>query len=405
MKKQTGITMIALIVTIIVLLILAGVTIVMVFGEEGVITKSQQAKTNTNESQEKEMIVICMNNIKTLNLENMLIENEEVKALQLQEELAKHHFSATVTGTNADGTGMLTVLFQSGNRYEVTQDGKISKVEVQEEYIQENGWYVSRDGTILWYEPESGIAPEELTIPNKVKNITITKIGDYALDGRRIERTPEGIPILDESGNPKLLGTITSASRSTKKIIIPEGIEQIGKFGLTYCTNAQEISVPSTATTIQEGAFFYCSSLQSIVLPNGLSSVKENLLGYCDSLTSITIPNSVTSIDSMALTHCISLTNITIPNNVTYIGGWAFGECYALTTITLSNTLQQIDFYSFWNCTSLTSITIPNSVTNIDEWAFADCNALTTIYFKKGINRIPAGQPWGATNAAVTEIQ
>lgn len=43
MKNQKGITLIALVITIIVLLILAGITIAMLTGDNGLLTRSQQA--------------------------------------------------------------------------------------------------------------------------------------------------------------------------------------------------------------------------------------------------------------------------------------------------------------------------------------------------------------------------
>lgn len=46
MKKNTGITMISLAVTIVVLIILAGVSINMLVGNNGIITQTQKAKEN-----------------------------------------------------------------------------------------------------------------------------------------------------------------------------------------------------------------------------------------------------------------------------------------------------------------------------------------------------------------------
>ena len=42
--KESGITLIALVITIIVLLILAGVTIAMVVGDNGILTRAREAK-------------------------------------------------------------------------------------------------------------------------------------------------------------------------------------------------------------------------------------------------------------------------------------------------------------------------------------------------------------------------
>ena len=47
MKKQNGITLIALVITIIVLLILAGIAIAMLTGDNGIITNAQKARSNT----------------------------------------------------------------------------------------------------------------------------------------------------------------------------------------------------------------------------------------------------------------------------------------------------------------------------------------------------------------------
>ena len=54
MKKQNGITLIALVVTIVVLLILAGVALNLVLGENGIITRGQEAKIAHEVGAEKE---------------------------------------------------------------------------------------------------------------------------------------------------------------------------------------------------------------------------------------------------------------------------------------------------------------------------------------------------------------
>ena len=51
MKKQNGITLIALVITIIVLLILAGVSIAMLTGDNGILTQATKAQKNTSEGE------------------------------------------------------------------------------------------------------------------------------------------------------------------------------------------------------------------------------------------------------------------------------------------------------------------------------------------------------------------
>ncbi len=54
LKKERGITLIALVITIIVLLILAGVSIAMLTGDNGILTQAARAKEETEKAQEKE---------------------------------------------------------------------------------------------------------------------------------------------------------------------------------------------------------------------------------------------------------------------------------------------------------------------------------------------------------------
>lgn len=51
LKAEKGITLVALVVTIIVLLILASVSISLVLGDNGIITRAREASTKTTEAQ------------------------------------------------------------------------------------------------------------------------------------------------------------------------------------------------------------------------------------------------------------------------------------------------------------------------------------------------------------------
>ena len=57
-RRQTGITLIALVITIIVLLILAGVSIATLTGNNGILTQANQAKENNNSAAVKEKVEV-----------------------------------------------------------------------------------------------------------------------------------------------------------------------------------------------------------------------------------------------------------------------------------------------------------------------------------------------------------
>jgi len=64
MKNQKGITLIALVITIIVLLILAGVSIAMLTGENGILTQANSSKSETNKAEATEKISLALNAVK-----------------------------------------------------------------------------------------------------------------------------------------------------------------------------------------------------------------------------------------------------------------------------------------------------------------------------------------------------
>ena len=83
-KKSNGITLIALVITIIVLLILAGVTIATLTGDNGILTKAQEASENTKRANAEEQVQLAVAasigtdgkiNRDTLNNELKKIEN------------------------------------------------------------------------------------------------------------------------------------------------------------------------------------------------------------------------------------------------------------------------------------------------------------------------------------------
>ena len=65
MRNQKGITLIALVITIIVLLILAGVSIAMLAGDKGLLTRSRQAQTTTIQKSNEEIVKLAVQDLLT----------------------------------------------------------------------------------------------------------------------------------------------------------------------------------------------------------------------------------------------------------------------------------------------------------------------------------------------------
>ncbi len=171
-------------------------------------------------------------------------------------------------------------------------------------------------------------------------------------------------------------------------IVIPNSVKSIGYCAFYQCNSLTSVEIPNSVTRIDGNAFSNCTSLTSVTIPNSLTSIGIQVFDGCSGLTSITIPNSVTSIEGSAFSGCSGLTSVTIGNSVTSIGQSAFRYCSSLTSITIPNSVTSIGQEAFWGCSGLVSITIPNSVTTIESLAFAGCSGLTSVTIPNSVTCI-----------------
>ncbi len=102
MRNQRGITLIALVITIIVLLILAGVSIAMLTGDNGILTQANNAKMSQIEGQVKEEI-------------NLAIQATKMYAEQKAVETSTGWLAQSNIGTNTDAANAETVIGQMKN--------------------------------------------------------------------------------------------------------------------------------------------------------------------------------------------------------------------------------------------------------------------------------------------------
>ena len=141
-KKQMnkGITLIALVITTIVLLILAGVTITTLTGENGILTRASEAKEDTVIAQEKEQVEIAYSSARINQ------SGENITSKELQDELDK---VAGYNNTSVTGNNKFKVKFKDTEHiYTVGTSGEVSEYEKAEI----TGCYVAvyTDGTLVY---------------------------------------------------------------------------------------------------------------------------------------------------------------------------------------------------------------------------------------------------------------
>ena len=109
-KEMKGITLVALVITIVVLLILAGVSINTVLGDDGIIKKAKEAAEATKQaSAEEEM--------NRLVLEYQLASNDETLESFLQEKVTE----GRIDGVTDNGDGTITITKKvEGKDYTIT---------------------------------------------------------------------------------------------------------------------------------------------------------------------------------------------------------------------------------------------------------------------------------------------
>jgi|GEM_PF-2153121 len=114
MKSRKGITLIALVVTIIVLLILAGISISMITGNNSIISRASEAKEKTIEAQKEEELAMeifgSYDNDGVLNVNTLKSNLEKM-------------------GANVSGTEFPLSVKYNGQDYQVTSDGNLTDID------------------------------------------------------------------------------------------------------------------------------------------------------------------------------------------------------------------------------------------------------------------------------------
>ena len=116
LMTNKGITLIALVITIIVLLILAGVSIATLTGQNGILTQANNAKTQTEISNEKEAISLAYTRAMADKK-----GRDNVTADDMNRQFGLNGTEATASGSNP-----ITVSFDSGREYTIDSNENIS---------------------------------------------------------------------------------------------------------------------------------------------------------------------------------------------------------------------------------------------------------------------------------------
>ena len=387
-KNRKGITLIALVITIIVLLILAGVSIVTLTGDNGILTQVDKAKTQTAKAGAEEQVRLAV--ISSYGTDG------ELDYKLLKTNLEKIEGISGVPDTITENSFPLTV--EVGvNDMKITEDGQVLPG------FDANEWdkTACKESSFLWEsdDPASGEAyhtivgyadsitnETKLKIPTRCHELKCKDTNWYSQGRTFIIQTFDKVELPETIVK---IGDFAFAYFKIASIEIPNSVTSIGSQAFVGCSSLTTMKIPNNVTSIESGAFSGCSGLTSINIPDGVTNLKSGVFNACSSLISIEIPDTVTSIESGVFSNCSNLTNIEIPGGLTSIDTTnLFQECSSLKRIELPDCVTSIDWQAFKNCISLEEIIMPDIVTEISEEAFEGCEKLRSITIPSNLKTV-----------------
>lgn len=247
-NKIEGVTLIALVVTIVVLLIIAGISINMITSDNGIIDKSQSAKGETEKASEQEVLEVSV--IQAMELDRQgKIQYDNLKK-ELDNNIGNQKYSLI---ENYDG--FIVTFTKSSRKYVIDEDGNIKEYEksdtdtpdLQEKYF------------------EFTITPSTLT-KEDVKVEAKSKLGGYTLQYSldKIDWKEYSLPITMEQNGEiyfRLWNGNTAGGYLVKKV---NNIDKVAPNNFTPETTStsNSITITGKTTDAEETETNACSGLK-----------------------------------------------------------------------------------------------------------------------------------------------
>ena len=435
-KQSKGITLIALVITIIVLLILAGVTINTLFGNESVLEKASEAKEEDAHGKVKDQIQLELVNyelekgtgetnktaIQYLSDKGYFNEaySEETESYTIKAEKISNVSTGKGASKEAGDVYVVEKESEENNNWvlryyktssdvkdllTITSTGKIDE-EVEDEImpeatieqLQERGYSVgmTNEGNILAADTkDTKVILYKYDSEGKFINKEYLEYTDPTIF--EFDKGTGAITSIKLSEEPEHLGYYEDGvginMEDLTELVIPKKIDGEEVKSVKLCTGTnysdligiKRVIVPNTVTDIGTCAFENCDDVEVITLPANLRKI-ENVAFHECRFNHIILPNKLEYLSGFS--GCENLSEIEIPNSVTSIGNSAFASCHNLSSIKIPNGVTSIGNSAFWCSRNLSEIIIPNSVTSIGDSAFDSCHNLSSIEIPNSVTSI-----------------
>ena len=335
-RREKGITLVALVITIIVLIILAGVAIMTLTGEEGILTKAKESRISTELS----------------------AYQEELETYKASKYLENNTF---LESTLTAGKENLTYYTQDGKGEETGNIRTILK-NISDEYFE-----------------KLEVVKGELLINTKDRTeIKIAQSLGIAVNPYDIK---DGV-LQSSDGNLLLM------DQATGTLTIPDSVTAIGEGAFANVEGLKTIIIPSTVKRIETNAFRDNQTLETVIMQEkdgqGVEYIGSFAFMECHNLTTVQMTNSVKEMGNQAFYHCTNLMNIKISTSLNTIEKYVFAGCKNLQQIEFPEGIININGYAFSGCNNLETVIFSNTIETIAGTAFIRCNNLKNIEIAEG---------------------
>lgn len=256
-KQNKGITLIALVVTIVVLLILAAISINLVLGENGIISRTKDAKERTEIAEEKEIVQFAVAEAKLFD-SNGKLTFENLKNSMKENSRGKKY---TLTDEGDD----FKITFDSGRDYYAGGDNSESGDDTY--FI----WELSDTEAKIVGLKDEAKELEDIKVPDIYNNLPVTTLNASFIDskvknifiGKNITNISLYAFFKDVKGVTKKSENLESikVSKSNSKYADIDGVlvGKDGKYLIQYPFNkaGEEYTIPDSVETIGSFSFAY----------------------------------------------------------------------------------------------------------------------------------------------------
>lgn len=436
-KENEGITLIALVVTIIVLLILAGVTIATLTGDNGILTKTNEAKEQTEIGKEKEIVKLATTAVITTNnaIDKDSLQSELNKtAGDKKTEVYNYNQKLQVYFTDSkryyeiDGNSNVELINVTNGEKKINIKCINSKNEVLKEIelVTLNDNYLIEAPEIERYESSENNFSKTITNDTEIdilyyyviqkEDIVFTGLNS---SGNITENESEIKSYMIGDGSLNSKNALKSTIAYDFVLYVPEeyngkAVNKIGNYAFSRASNLTKLQLSNNLKTIGEWSFYLCTKIKKLDIPDNVKTISTDCFHDCSGIENVQIGKGVKSIGGNAFVNCDSLKKVIYNNESTAIASNGF-NCKNWTEIEInddSKTFKVIDnvLYSY----DLSKIIkVPtgykgnfemiDSVENIGNWSFFGCTKLGKVKFGSNIKNIDAGSFWSCTSLEEVE--